>query len=126
RSSSGRDAPTGCTTVCAFGARARRGGSSGLRPEASAREAILLLALAGFNAGLSLRCVEPMLPRLADEFDASVPAASMVISTFAFAYAASLLLQGPLGDRFGKLRVVTIGMGCAGVASLACAAAWSL
>ncbi len=67
-----------------------------------------------------------MLPKLADEFGASVSAASSVITTYAFAYAASLLLQGPLGDRYGKLRVVTIGMACAGIASLGCAVAWDL
>jgi MFS transporter, YNFM family, putative membrane transport protein len=87
------------------------------------REAIRLLALAGFNAGISHRCVEPMLPRLADEFATSVSAASVVMTTYAFAYAASLLLHGPLGDKFGKLRVVALGMGLAGIASLGCAAA---
>jgi predicted MFS family arabinose efflux permease len=99
-----------------------------LRPSEAARprEAILLLALAGFNAGISLRCVEPMLPKLADEFAASISAASVVITTYAFAYAASLLLQGPLGDRFGKLRVVTLGMSLAGLASFGCALSWDL
>jgi MFS transporter, YNFM family, putative membrane transport protein len=90
------------------------------------REAILLLALAGFNAGISHRCVEPMLPKLADEFGTGVSAAALVMTTYAFAYAGSLLLQGPLGDRYGKLRVVTLGMALAGVASLGCAAAWDL
>jgi MFS transporter, YNFM family, putative membrane transport protein len=90
------------------------------------REAIRLLALAGFNAGISHRCVEPMLPQLADEFAVSVSAASVVMTTYALAYAASLLLQGPLGDRFGKLRVVTIGMALAGIASIGCALAWDL
>jgi predicted MFS family arabinose efflux permease len=90
------------------------------------REAIRLLALAGFNAGVSHRCVEPMLPKLAEEFSTSVSAASVVITTYAFAYAASLLMQGPLGDRYGKLRVVTLGMALAGAASLACAVAWDI
>ena len=90
------------------------------------REAIGLLALAGLNAGISHRCVEPMLPKLADEFSASVSATSIVITTYAFAYAASLLLQGPLGDRYGKLRVVTLGMALAGVSSLACALSWDI
>jgi YNFM family putative membrane transporter len=85
------------------------------------REAIALLALAGFNAGISHRCVEPMLPKLAEEFATSVSAAAIVMTTYAFAYAGSLLLQGPLGDRYGKLRVVTIGMALASAASLACA-----
>ena len=103
------------------------GRSSGLRPsEASAREAIVLLALAAFNSGISLRCVEPMLPQLAGDFGTSVSAASFIVTAFALAYAAAVLLQGPLGDRFGKLRVVTIGTALAGVTSLACAAAWDV
>lgn len=95
-------------------------------PSGSPREAIRLLALAGFNAGISLRCVEPMLPKFAEEFGASVSAAASVITSFALAYALAVLLQGPLGDRFGKLRVVTLGTGLAGIASLGCAFAWSL
>ena len=67
-----------------------------------------------------------MLPELAHEFGTSVSAASVAITTYAIAYAASLLLQGPLGDRFGKLRVVTWGMALAGVASIGCAFAWDL
>ena len=98
-----------------------------MRPsEASSREAILLLALAAFSSGISLRCVEPMLPQLAAEFGTSVSAASFIITSFALAYSAAVLLQGPLGDRYGKLRVVTIGTALAGVASLGCAAAWDV
>lgn len=99
-----------------------------MRPRSAAapREAIRLLALAGFNAGISHRSVEPMLPKLAEEFGVSVSAASIVMTTYAFAYAASLLLQGPLGDRYGKLRVVAIGVALAGLASLGCALAWDL
>lgn len=98
-----------------------------MRPkDASPREVIALLALAAFNSGISFRCVEPMLPQLASDFGTSVSAASSVITSFALAYSASVLLQGPLGDRFGKLRVVTLGTALAGVAALACAGAWDL
>ena len=98
-----------------------------MRPsEAGAREAIALLALAAFNSGISLRCVEPMLPQLASDFDTSVSAASFIVTSFALAYAGAVLIQGPLGDRFGKLRVVTIGTALAGAASLAGAAAWDV
>ena len=86
----------------------------------------MLLALASFNSGISLRFVEPMLPQLATDFGISVSAASFVVTSFALAYAAAVLIQGPLGDRFGKLRVVTIGTALAGAASLACAAAWDI
>jgi len=85
-----------------------------------------LLALAAFTSGVSLRCVEPMLPRLAADFGSSVSAASAVVTSFALAYAAAVLVQGPLGDRYGKLRVVAIGTALAGAASLGCALAWNL
>ncbi len=93
---------------------------------ATSREAIFLLALASFNAGISLRCVEAMLPKLAQDFDSSVPAAASIITSFGLGYTAAVLLQGPLGDRFGKLRVVTFATGLAGLAALGCAAAWDV
>ena len=97
-----------------------------MRPSSSAREAIALLALAAFSSGISLRCVEPMLPQLARDFDASVSAVAVIVTSFALSYAGAVLLQGPLGDRYGKLRVVTLGTGLAGLAALGCAAAWDV
>jgi len=73
-----------------------------------------------------LRCVEPMLPKLASEFGTSVSAAASIITFFALAYAGAVLVQGPLGDRFGKLRVVTIAMALSGAACIGCAFAWSI
>lgn len=90
------------------------------------RPDVALLALGAFVAGISLRCVEPMLPQLAADFSTTVSAASVIVTAFAVAYACAVLLQGPLGDRYGKLRVVTIGVALAGLASFGCAAAWSL
>jgi predicted MFS family arabinose efflux permease len=99
-----------------------------LRPSdaSRAREAILLLALASLNAGISLRCVEAMLPKLASDFDSTVPAAGSIITSFGLGYTSAVLLQGPLGDRFGKLRVVTLATGLAGLAALGCAFAWDV
>jgi predicted MFS family arabinose efflux permease len=67
-----------------------------------------------------------MLPQLATDFSTTVSAASIIVTSFAVAYACAVLLQGPLGDRYGKLRVVTIGVALAGLASFGCAAAWNL
>ena len=67
-----------------------------------------------------------MLPQLAADFSTTVSAASIIVTSFAVAYACAVLLQGPLGDRYGKLRVVTIGVALAGLASFGCAAAWNL
>jgi YNFM family putative membrane transporter len=87
---------------------------------------ILLLALAAGNAGIAMRVVEPMLPQLAADFGTSVPATAAVISAFAFAHAGAQYFHGPLGDRFGKLRVVTILMALSAVAAFGCALAETL
>ena len=87
------------------------------------REAILLLALASANSGISMRVIEPMLPRLAGEFGTSISAAASVITAYALASALATLAYGPLGDRYGKLRMATISLLVAGVGSLACALA---
>ena len=87
------------------------------------RLAIACLALAAFGSGASLRINDALLPRLATEFAVPLAVAAQVISVFAVAYGAAQLLFGPLGDRFGKYRVV--GWGCAACAAsaAACAAA---
>lgn len=87
------------------------------------REAIFLIALGSVNGGMALRMVEPMLPRLADDFGISVAAAASVITAFGIGYAAGQLMHGPLGDRFGKLRVVTLALAGAALGSFGCALA---
>ncbi len=89
-------------------------------------ETIVLLAIAAANTGIAMRVVEPMLPRLASDFGTSVPATAAVITAFALAQAGAQYFHGPLGDRFGKLRVVTILMGLSALASFGCALADSL
>jgi predicted MFS family arabinose efflux permease len=90
------------------------------------REIIFLLALASANSGIALRAVEPMLPQLASDFGTSISATALIISAYAFAYAGSQLLYGPIGDRFGKLRVVTLSLMGAALGSLGCALAQDL
>lgn len=90
------------------------------------RETIFLLALASAASGISLRVIEPLLPQLADDFGTSISAASTVITGFALAFTVGQLLYGPLGDRFGKLRVVTLSLFFAAVGSAGCALAQDL
>lgn len=89
-------------------------------------ETIILLAIAAANTGIAMRVVEPMLPRLASDFGTSIPSTAAVITAFALAQAGAQYFHGPLGDRFGKLRVVTIMMGFSALASLGCALTDSL
>jgi len=79
------------------------------------------MALASANSGIALRIVEPLLPRLASDFGTTAAAASVVITAFGLASAIGALLHGPLGDRYGKLRMATFAMAGAGAGSVACA-----
>ena len=90
------------------------------------RESILLLALASMTSGIALRVIEPMLPQLAKDFGSSISAASTAITAYAVAYAVGQLVYGPLGDRYGKLRVVTLSLFGAAAGSLGCASAADL
>ena len=83
--------------------------------------AIAALSLAALATGVSLRLADPLLPRLAAEFSASLGQVSMVITVFAVAYGLAQLLFGPLGDRFGKYRVIGWACAASAVTSLACA-----
>ncbi len=90
------------------------------------RRAIALLAVAAFVSGANLRVADPLVPKLAQDFSVSVGAAASVVSAFTLAYALFQVVHGPLGDRIGKLRTVTIGMFIAAAAAFASAAAPNL
>jgi predicted MFS family arabinose efflux permease len=80
---------------------------------------ILLLSCAAFFGGAALRICDSLLPRLARDFDRTPGAAGRVIISFSIAYGLMQLLFGPLGDRYGKARMVCVALfGCVGGALL--------
>jgi predicted MFS family arabinose efflux permease len=85
--------------------------------------AILLLALAAFASGVSLRVTDPLLPRLVTEFGVTLAGASQVVTAFSVAYGLSQLLFGPLGDRYGKYLVIAWACVASALTSAACALA---
>lgn len=70
------------------------------------RRTILLLSLAAFSSAASLRVTDAMLPRIAHDFDIDLASAANSITAFAVAYGLLQAVYGPVGDRFGKVRVV--------------------
>ena len=80
---------------------------SALTP-ADERQHLKLLGLAGFASMASMRICDPMLVVLGQEFQVSTGDASAVVSVFAVVYGVLQLFYGPLGERFGKLRVVSL------------------
>ncbi len=81
----------------------------------------MLMAMAAFFSGAALRICDSLLPRLALDFNRTPGAAGQVIISFSIAYGLMQLVFGPLGDRYGKARLIWISLtGCA-LAALACA-----
>jgi YNFM family putative membrane transporter len=76
-------------------------------------QTLRLVCICAFASMASMRACDAMLPGLATTFAATTGEAAQTISGFALAYGLSQLVYGPLGDRFGKLRVMA-------VATLAC------
>jgi len=82
-----------------------------------------LMGLAGFSSMAAMRVCDPMLVALAREFTVSTGDASAVIAAFAVAYGVLQLVYGPLGERWGALRVVACAAACCAVFSAATALA---
>ncbi|KQP39927.1 MFS transporter [Pseudorhodoferax sp. Leaf274] len=72
------------------------------------RRSILLLSLSNFSSMSVQRICDAMLPALAQEFSVSLAQAAQVVSFFAIAYGVALLFYGPLGDRFGKFKLISL------------------
>ena len=67
-----------------------------------------------------MRVTDALLPRISQGFDVGIAKAAAVVTGFSVAYGLMQMVFGPLGDRYGKLRVVGISSGAAALASLAC------
>lgn len=72
-----------------------------------------LLSTCCFASMASMRVCDSLLPSLQSEFGVTMGNAAQTISAFALAYGVMQLFFGPLGDRFGKIRVIAL-------ATLAC------
>ncbi|EHK65760.1 MFS transporter [Achromobacter arsenitoxydans] len=80
----------------------------------SEARAIALLALAAFVSASAFRICDPMLPQLAAEFGTTTGQAARAVTAFAVAYGVLQMFFGPVGDRYGKYRVVSVAtVGCA-------------
>jgi len=102
------------------------GGAAPARLRIIMRGELASLSLAAFASMMSMRICDPLLPALERDFATTTGAAAQVISAFAIAYGLLQLAYGPLADRYGKFRIVSIAVvGCA-VANGAAAFAPSL
>ncbi|MFL6695335.1 MAG: MFS transporter [Ramlibacter sp.] len=86
----------------------------------SIHAAILILAAASFLSGAALRICDGLIPRLAKDFGVAHGVAGRVVLMFAISYSVMQLVFGPLGDRFGKVRLISAALfGCTVLSLLA-------
>jgi predicted MFS family arabinose efflux permease len=85
--------------------------------------AIFALSLAAFGSAISMRVTDALLPRLSAEFFVTLGGASYVITCFSIAYGLSQLFFGPIGDRYGKYRVIAWACLVCAATAAACGAA---
>jgi predicted MFS family arabinose efflux permease len=69
---------------------------------------LVLLATAGFASTAATRVADPLIPQLVAEFGTTAGAASIVATAFTVSYGLTQIACGPLGDRFGKYRMVVV------------------
>lgn len=94
--------------------------------EAAALRPIALLSAAAFCSAASMRAADPLLPQIAQDFAVTTGTASVIATAFSLAYGLCQIVYGPLGDRFGKYRLIAAAMTAATLAVAAAAAAQSL
>jgi predicted MFS family arabinose efflux permease len=87
---------------------------------------ITLLAAAGFASQAQARVTDSLLPQIAIDFHTTVGAAALVVTVYAITHGTIQFVAGPIGDRFGKFRVVAIASLVAAVLVAVCGTATSL
>jgi YNFM family putative membrane transporter len=88
---------------------------------AANRASLFVLGSAAFLVSADARVIDPLLKIVAGDFSVSKESAALTISAYALPYGLCQLFYGPLGDRVGKLKVMSWVMMLFAVGTAACA-----
>ncbi len=84
---------------------------------------IPVLCFAAFAGSISYRSLDPMLTMVAGDFGISMRQAALLVSAYGLPYALTQPVLGPIGDAYGKARLIKICLGVlAGSVALAAVA----
>jgi MFS transporter, DHA1 family, multidrug resistance protein len=104
------------TTTSASRPVARRG------PSDESRRALLLTLTIACSLGMLASTIYvPSVPAIAHSLRASVASVQLTFVGYLAAFASSMLILGPLSDRFGRKRTIIFGVALSALGSLACA-----
>ncbi len=67
---------------------------------------LFIFCLAALSSAMANRAMDPLVSEIARDFSVSIAAAATVISAFAFPYALAQPVLGPIGDYYGKGRLL--------------------
>ncbi len=82
-----------------------------------------LLATAGFLSVAGGRVIDSLLVAIAVDFHTTVPALSIALAAYSLTYGVNQIFLGPLGDRWGKLRIMLCALIGYAIATAGCALA---
>jgi predicted MFS family arabinose efflux permease len=85
-----------------------------------------ILGAAAFVAVADVRVVNPLLPIIAHEFNTDIGTAGFMVTAYTVPFGVFQLVYGPLGDYWGKIRVMSMAMVLFAIGTAACAIAPSL
>lgn len=96
--------------------------------KASSLIVTLALALSGCAELASLFFIQPMLPKLATEYNVPVSQVSIILSAETALLALGLLFTGTLADRFGRKQLIVWSLVAGGILTLLCpfATSWTM
>ncbi len=89
----------------------------------SATDALLFFTflMCGFGSAVANRTLDPLTLALAQDFSVTAAAAALVVSITFLPYALVQPVFGPIGDHFGKDRVIKIALWTVALGTMACA-----
>lgn len=91
--------------------------------DAPPQRALWLLIAAIFVVSLDSRVITPLLPAIAEEFNSSIGRTGLIVTAYLLPYGLFQLLYGPLADRVGRVRVISVALGGFAVGGALCAVA---
>lgn len=71
---------------------------------------LYVLGVATFASAFSMRAIDPMVNQVAADLSITLQQVATLASVFTLAYASMQLVFGPIGDAFGKVRLVRINL----------------
>jgi MFS transporter, YNFM family, putative membrane transport protein len=95
-------------------------------PSRSPNRAIAFLAVASFASQAMVRSVDSLLPQIAADVGTTVGTASIVVTAYAITHGTIQLIIGPVGDRMGKYRAITLACALSAIMVAICGLAQSL